>query len=195
MIGIIGYRLVEMGLIGDAAAELAQDSEKIMPVMVVTLLNPILAGILLSGAVSAMMSTASSQLMVASSAISEDMFANLKPQVVSEKRMLRINKWLTLLVGLFAFILAISMEDTVYGLVSYAWSGIGAAFGPAILLMLFWKKFSRHGVYASLIVGTFAAVLWKTFWGDYTGVSERLASFLLAFLAAVIFSIVYPEQK
>jgi len=195
MIGIIGYRLVEMGFIGDAAAELAQDSEKILPVMVVTLLNPILAGILLSGAVSAMMSTASSQLMVASSAISEDMFANLNRQAVSEKKMLRINKWLTLLVGLFAFILAISMEDTVYGLVSYAWSGIGAAFGPAILLMLFWKKFSRHGVYASLIVGTVSAVLWKTFFVDYTDISERLASFVIAFIAAVVFSIVYPEQK
>ncbi|WP_163718426.1 sodium/proline symporter [Mangrovibacterium lignilyticum] len=195
LIGIIGYRLVQMGLVGDAAAELAQDSEKILPVMVVTLLNPILAGILLSGAVSAMMSTASSQLMVASSAISEDLFANLSYRQMSEKRMLRLNKWLTLLVGLFAFLLAISMEDTVYGLVSYAWSGIGAAFGPAVLLLLFWKRFSRSGVYGSLITGTVSAVVWKTFFADPTGISERLASYVLAFTAALVFSILFPEKE
>ena len=194
LIGIIGFRLVQMGLVGDAAQELAKDSEKILPVMVVTLLNPILAGVLLSGAVSAMMSTASSQLMVASSAISEDLFANLSQKQLSEKRMLQINRWLTLLVGLFAFLLAISMEDTVYGLVSYAWSGIGAAFGPAILLLLFWKRFSRVGLYASLVIGTISAVIWKTFLADVTGVSERLASYLLAFVCALIFSILFPEK-
>ncbi|RKD86190.1 sodium/proline symporter [Mangrovibacterium diazotrophicum] len=195
LIGIIGFRLVQMGLVGDSAAALADDSEKILPVMVVTLLNPILAGILLSGAVSAMMSTASSQLMVASSAISEDLFANLSQKQLDEKRMLRINKWLTLLVGLFAFLLAISMEDTVYGLVSYAWSGIGAAFGPAVLMLLFWKRFSRAGLYASLITGTVSAVVWKTFLGDITGVSERLASYVLAFICALFFSILFPEKK
>jgi sodium/proline symporter len=74
MIGIIGYKLVQAGALGDAAASVATDSEKIMPAMVMTLLNPILAGILLSGAVSAMMSTASSQLMVVSSSMTEDVY-------------------------------------------------------------------------------------------------------------------------
>lgn len=195
LIGLIGYRLVQAGLLGDVTAKLANDAEKIMPVMVVTLLNPILAGILLSGAVSAMMSTASSQLMVASSAISEDLYSNVSSRKMNERKMLRFNKWLTLLVGFVAFILAVSMEDTVYGLVSYAWSGIGASFGPAVVLMLFWKRFSRAGVYASLITGTISSVVWKTFLVDLTGVSERLSSYLLAFAAAVLFSLLFPEKE
>lgn len=109
--------------------------------------------------------------------------------------MLRLNRLLTLAVGFVAFILAISMEDTVYGLVSYAWSGIGASFGPAIVLLLFWKRFSRAGIYASLLTGTVSAVVWKTFLLAPTGISERLASYILAFSAAVLFSLLFPEKK
>lgn len=195
MIGIIGYKLVQVGAIGDAAAIVATDSEKIMPVMVMTLLNPILAGILLSGAVSAMMSTASSQLMVVSSSMTEDIYLHVAKKKISEKRMLRLNKMLTLLVGLVGFLLAISMKDTVYGLVSYAWSGIGASFGPAIVLLIFWKRLSRAGIFASLITGTLSAVIWKTWLLEPTGISERLASYLLAFGMAVLFSLVFPEKK
>ncbi len=195
LIGIIGYKLVQAGLLGEAAASVSNDAEKIMPVMVMTLLNPILAGILLSGAVSAMMSTASSQLMVVSSSMTEDFYLHVTKKKISEKRILNLNKLLTLGVGLVGFLLAITMEDTVYGLVSYAWSGIGASFGPAIVLLVFWKKLSRAGVFASLITGTVTAVVWKTWLVDVTGISERLASYVLAFLLAVVFSLLFPERK
>lgn len=194
MIGIIGYKLVQAGLLGDAASSVANDSEKIMPILVMTLLNPILAGILLSGAVSAMMSTASSQLMVVSSSMTEDFYAHLAKKKIAEKRMLFLNRILTLVVGLVGFLLAITMKDTVYGLVSYAWSGIGASFGPAIVLLIFWKKLSRAGVFASLITGTLSAVIWKTWLVEPTGISERLASYLLATLMAVLFSYIIPEK-
>lgn len=195
MIGIIGYKLVQAGALGEAAAIVASDSEKIMPVMVMTLLNPILAGILLSGAVSAMMSTASSQLMVVSSSMTEDFYLHVTKKKIEEKRMLFLNKMLTLLVGILGFLLALSMEDTVYGLVSYAWSGIGASFGPAIVLLIFWKRLSRAGVFASLITGTLSAVIWKTWLLEPTGISERLASYLLAFAMAVMFSLIFPEAS
>jgi len=195
MIGIIGYRLVQGGVLGEAAASVANDSEKIMPAMVMTLLHPILAGILLSGAVSAMMSTASSQLMVVSSSMTEDFYVHITKKKIEEKRMLFLNKILTLAVGLVGFLLAITMEDTVYGLVSYAWSGIGASFGPAIVLLIFWKKLSRAGVFASLITGTISAVVWKTWLVDPSGISERLASYILAFFMAILFSFIYPEKR
>jgi len=195
LIGIIGFNMVQAGLMGEGAAAIAADAEKVMPIMVITLVNPLLAGILLSGAVSAMMSTASSQLIVVSSSITEDIVTNLQRKQMPEGRMLFLNKVLTLMVGVVAFILVLTMEDTVYGLVSYAWSGIGASFGPAVLLLLFWKKFSRAGVYASLITGTLSAIVWKTWLADPTGISERLASYLLAFAAAVIFSLLFPERK
>jgi sodium/proline symporter len=194
-IGIIGYKLVQAGALGDAAASVAIDAEKIMPAMVMTLLNPILAGILLSGAVSAMMSTASSQLMVVSSSLTEDLYLQVTRRKVREKRLLILNKLLTLAVGLVGFLLAITMRDTVYGLVSYAWSGIGASFGPSIVLLVFWKRFSRTGVFASLTTGTISAVIWKTWVADSTGISERLASYLLALIAAIIFSLIFPEKR
>jgi sodium/proline symporter len=195
LIGLLGYQLVMAGVLGEESAKLAADAEKIMPVMVMTLFTPILAGILLSGAVSAMMSTASSQLMVCSSAMSEDLYEPMAKKKVTEKRMLWLNKLLTLLVGFFAFLLAISMEDTVYGLVSYAWSGIGASFGPAIVLLLFWKKMSRAGVFASLIGGTLSAIIWKTLLAVPTGISERLSSYVIAFGLAVVFSLLIPEKR
>jgi sodium/proline symporter len=195
LIGIIGFRLVQAGMMGEGAAVIAADSEKVMPIMVMTLLNPLLAGIILSGAVSAMMSTASSQLIVVSSSITEDLWSNISRRAIPEKRMLFLNKFLTLMVGVVAFLMVLTMEDTVYGLVSYAWSGIGASFGPAVILLLFWKKFSRAGVYASLITGTVSAIIWKTWLADPTGISERLASYLIAFTAAVLFSLLYPEKK
>ncbi|MBN1984920.1 MAG: sodium/proline symporter [Prolixibacteraceae bacterium] len=194
MIGIIGYKLVQAGALGAAAANVAGDAEKIMPAMVMTLLNPILAGILLSGAVSAMMSTASSQLMVVSSSMTEDFYMHVTKRKIKERRMLMLNKILTLVVGLVGFLLAIVMEDTVYGLVSYAWSGIGASFGPAIVLLIFWKKLSRAGVFASLITGTLSAVIWRTWLLEPTGISERLASYLLALFMAVLFSLIFPEK-
>ncbi len=195
MIGIIGYKLVQAGALGESASIIANDSEKIMPVMVMTLLNPILAGILLSGAVSAMMSTASSQLMVVSSSMTEDFYLQVTKRKIDEKRMLFLNRILTLVVGLVGFLLAITMKDTVYELVSYAWSGIGASFGPAVVLLIFWKRLSRAGIFASLITGTISAVIWKTWLLEPTGISERLASYLLAFAMAVIFSLILPEKK
>jgi len=195
MIGFIGYKLVQVGALGENAAIVAKDSEKILPVMVMTLLNPILAGILLSGAVSAMMSTASSQLMVVSSSMTEDLYLHITKKKIEERRLLFLNKILTLAVGVVGFLLAITMEDTVYGLVSYAWSGIGASFGPAIVLLIFWKRFSRAGAFASLVTGTLSAVIWKTWLVDITGVSERLASYLLAFSMAILFSLLFPERE
>ena len=195
MIGIAGYALVQAGALGNAAAGVAADSEKIMPVMVITLLNPLLAGILLSGAVSAMMSTASSQLIVVSSSMTEDLYLKVARKKIKERKLLFLNKVLTLGVGAVGFLMAIAMEDTVYGLVSYAWSGIGASFGPVVVLLLFWKRFSRAGATAGLITGTLSAVIWKTWLVAPTGISERLASYLLAFFMAVLFSLMFPENK
>jgi sodium/proline symporter len=195
LIGLFGLAFVKGGLLGGEEAKLAQDAEKILPVMVITLVNPILAGILLSGVISAMMSTASSEVTVSSAAMTEDIYSNLKKGPASPKKLLYLNRLLTLAVGVVAIILALTMQETVYSLVSYAWSGIGSSFGPALLLLLFWKKFSRAGVYASLATGTISTVVWKNLLEQPTGISERLASFICAFLMAVLFSLLIPEKK
>ncbi len=195
LIGLFGIAFVHSGLLGSEAGKLAQDTEKILPVMVVALVNPILAGVLLSGVISAMMSTASSELTVSSASITEDIYSNLSRKKQSAKKLLYLNQGMTFAVGAVAIVLAFVMQDTVYGLVSYAWSGIGSSFGPALLLLLFWKRFSRAGIFASLISGTLSTVIWKNFFEVQTGISERLASFIFAFLMAVLFSLLIPEKK
>ena len=195
LIGIIGFALVKAGAIGDVGAQLAQDGEKILPVMVLGLLSPIVGGILLSGAIAAMMSTADSELLVCSSAASEDVYGNIVKKKMSPAHMLLLTRLLTLAIGVMAFVFAWKMQDTVYGLVSYAWSGIGSSFGPALILLLFWKKFSRAGVIASLVSGSLGTILWKNFLTMPTGVSERLGSYALAFFFAILFSLLFPEKK
>lgn len=195
LIGLAGYALIKGGVAGVDVAKVANDSEQIMPVLVVGLMQPILAGILLSGAVSAMMSTASSELIVCSSSMSEDLYSNIAKNPMKGSKMLLFNKLLTLGVGVLAILLVIFMKDTVYSLVSYAWAGIGSSFGPALLLLLFWKRFSRAGLYASLICGTFGAIIWKMMLMEPTGISERLGSFVFAFVMAVVASLVWPEKK
>ena len=195
MIGLFGIAFVQQGYLGHESAKLAADSEKILPVMVMTLVNPILAGFLLSGVISAMMSTAATELTVSSASIEEDIVSKLRRAIMSNSQKLWLNKFLTLIVGLSAFILALTLTDTVYGLVSYAWSGIGSSFGPALLLVLFWKRVSRAGIYASLVCGTVGTIIWKNLFEADTGVSERLASFVFAFTMAVIFSLLWPEKR
>ncbi len=195
MIGFLGLVFFRSGYFGTETAKLAEDSEKILPVMVVMFVNPIIAGFLLSGVISAMMSTASTELTVSSASITEDIISNLRRSEVTSARKLWLNRVLTLTVGLVAILLALTMADTVYGLVSYAWSGIGSSFGPALLLLLFWKRLSRAGVIASLVSGTLSTIIWKNLFEASTGISERLTSFIFAFCMAVVFSLLWPEKQ
>jgi len=163
--------------------------------MILGLLSPIVAGILLSGAIAAMMSTADSELLVCSSAASEDVYVNIVRKKMSSANMLLLTRLLTLAIGVVAFVFAWKMQATVYSLVSYAWSGIGSSFGPALILLLFWKRLSRAGVMASLVSGSVGTILWKNFLTGPTGVSERLGSYALAFFLAILFSVLLPEKK
>lgn len=195
LVGLFGLAFVQAGFLGQEAGKLADDAEKILPVMVVTLVNPLLAGILLSGVISAMMSTASTELTVSSASITEDMISLARKQEIESGKKLWLNRIMTLVIGLTAILLALYMTDTVYGLVSYAWSGIGSSFGPALILVLFWKKFSKAGVFASLVSGTAGTIIWKTFFEESTGISERLTSFIFAFIMAVAFSLIFPKPE
>ena len=195
LIGLLGFAFVHSGYLGNEAGKLAQDAEKILPVMVVTLVNPLIAGVILSGVISAMMSTASTELTVSSASMTEDIISQASRREIEQRRRLWLNRLMTLAIGLVAIVLALYMTDTVYGLVSYAWSGIGSSFGPALLLLLFWKKFSKAGLFASLISGTTGTIIWKTFFEANTGISERLTSFVFSFVMAVLFSLIFPGNE
>ena len=170
----------------------AGDAEKVMPTMATLLLPGWLAGIIISGAVAAMMSTADSQLLVVSSAFSEDISRRILGRRLSPRGQVALSRLVVLLVGAAAFALALASGDTVYGLVSYAWSGLGASFGPVLLLLLYWKGFNRRGALASMVTGTLVTIIWKQWAPLDAALSHRLAAWVLALLAGVFAAQCWP---
>jgi len=96
-------------------------------------------------------------------------------------------------IGLFALLFALLWSDVVYNLVSYGWSGLAGAFAPSITLSLFWKRFSKAGVYASFIVGITTTVIWISLGLDVV-LTERIVSFVIPFVAAILASLAFPKK-
>ena len=173
------------------------DVEQAMPLLATELLPPIFAGILISGGVAAMMSTADSQLLVTTSAITEDFIHQFLGLNLSDKTFLLINRITIIILGIIAFCIAIFSEFTgknIFGVVSYAWSGLGSSFGPVLVLSLWWTKTTRKGVIAGLLVGFFSTIIWAN--TDLKLIiSERLVSFVFAFIVVVLVSYFDKEKS
>jgi len=167
------------------------DPEKIMPALANHLIHPWLAGVFISGAIAAMMSTADSQLLVATTVLTEDVTKRFVYPQATQQLLVRISRIVTVVIGLIAFYLAWQSKSLVFETVSYAWGGLGASFGPALLLTLWWKKTSRAGVLAGMLSGTFFTVVdpFKPW------ITARLSAFVLAFLAVLIFSVLMPDNE
>ena len=166
------------------------DVEQAMPLLAKELLPPILAGLLISGAVAAMMSTADSQLLVSTSAITEDFIHQYLGLSISNKTLLLINRITIIILGIIAFCIAIFSElsgKNIFGVVSYAWSGLGSSFGPVLVLSLWWPKTTRKGVIAGLLVGFFSTIIWANTELKFI-VSERFVSFAFAFVMVLLVS-------
>ena len=187
LIGLIGLALHGNGYYADV--------EEIMPHLATTLLPTWLAGIFISGAIAAMMSTADSQLLVITSSVIEDFYHKTLGKDVTEKRLLYLSRIITIVVGAIGFIIAISSENLIYELVSYAWAGLGSSFGPALLLILFWKKITSQGVIAGMLTGSISTVIWSNIDMLENIVSVRFVSFVLAISAIYIVSIMTQRKK
>lgn len=185
-----------LGLVGLALyGNVFDDVEKLMPYMATQLLPGWLAGIFISGAIAAMMSTADSQLLVTSSVLSEDVYRRFLHPRAGQARLVAVGRWITVGVGVLAFGMALSSQKLVFALVSFAWSGLGASFGPALLAALWWPKTSRAGVIAGMVTGTVVTVLWAKVPFLAALVTERVSSFALAALAVLVFSYWKPVKK
>lgn len=175
------------------AASTLQSPENIFMNLSVLLFNPWIAGILLSAVLAAVMSTLSCQLLVCSSALTEDLYRTfLRPQA-SQKELVIIGRMMVLLVAVIALLLAINPENSVLGLVSYAWAGFGAAFGPIIVMSLFWPRMTRNGALAGMVVGAATVLIWKHF--SFFGLYEIIPGFILALIAIVIFSLLDKQPS
>ncbi|MDP5274280.1 sodium/proline symporter PutP [Chengkuizengella sp. 2205SS18-9] len=137
------------------------DSETVFIEAANVLFHPVVSGFLLAAILSAIMSTIDSQLLVSSSAIAEDFYKVLIRPSASSKELIWVGRISVLIIALIAIFLAFDPESSVLDLVSYAWAGFGAAFGPIIILSLFWKRMTRNGALSGMIVGAATVVIWK----------------------------------
>ncbi|WP_322805126.1 sodium/proline symporter PutP [Vibrio alfacsensis] len=161
------------------------DGEKIFMLLVNTVFHPVIAGILLAAILAAVMSTADSQLLVSSSALAEDFYKQvIKPDASSEE-VVMIGRVGVIVISLIALFLAMTPDSSVLGLVSYAWAGFGAAFGPAVVLSLYWNGMNRNGALAGILVGGITIVVWKQLTGGWFDVYEIVPGIIFSTIAIV----------
>lgn len=156
---------------------------------------PFLSGLMLCAILAAIMSTADSQLLVTASAISEDVYRGVIKKDASDKSMLLVSRITVLAVSVIAFFIALDPNSSVMQLVSNAWAGFGAAFGPVVLLSLFWKRANRTGALCGMLAGGLTIILWDyipfggSTIGAMTGVYSLLPGFLIGLAAMIIGSL------
>ncbi len=162
------------------------DTEKVFMAMAAALLHPVVAGVCLAGILAAVMSTADSQLLVASSAVSEDLYRDLLRPDARPGELLWIGRFAVILIAIGAFLLALDPESKVLDLVAYAWAGFGASFGPTLLASLYWKRMSLAGAYAGILVGGITVVTWKSLSGGIFDLYEIVPGVLFSAIAVAV---------
>jgi sodium/proline symporter len=177
----------------ELAGEVGDNSERIFIELARLLFNPWVAGVLLSAILAAVMSTLSCQLLVCSSSLTEDFYRHFLRKAASQRELVWVGRAMVLLVAVVAIALAADPKSRVLGLVSYAWAGFGAAFGPVVIISLMWKGMSRYGALTGIITGAATVVIWKQL-SEKPGleamaqVYEIIPGFILAGLAIVLVS-------
>ncbi|MCE2596653.1 sodium/proline symporter PutP [Motilimonas cestriensis] len=189
LVGLVGLVYVNSGTI-----ELA-DGEKIFMILVNAMFHPVIAGILLAAILAAIMSTADSQLLVSSSALAEDFYKQVVKQNASTEEIVKVGRFAVILISLIALALAMSPDSSVLGLVSYAWAGFGAAFGPALVLSLYWRRMNRNGALAGIIIGGVTIVIWKQLTGGWFDVYEIVPGVIFSTLAIIGVSLATAEPN
>jgi sodium/proline symporter len=173
------------------AGPVTENGERVFMELVKLMFNPWVAGIILSGVLAAVMSTLSAQLLVSSSALTQDFYKAFLRKGASQIELVWVGRAMVLLIALIAIGIASNPDSKVLGLVSYAWAGFGAAFGPVVLISLVWKRMTRNGALAGMLVGAITVVVWKQFIG--LGLYEIIPGFILASIAIYVVSIMGKE--
>lgn len=220
VVGVAALRETVANLPGTIFGETLVGKEHLLPVCAKAFLSggiwPLLAGIMISGAIAAMMSTADSQLLVTTSALTEDIFRKIlykkgiennwrwikkfflnkdgtpNSKEIVAKKFLKLSRFFTLLIGVFAFGFALT-AGSVFDTVLHAWSGLGAAFGPVLLISLWWKKMTRRAAIFGILSGFGLVVWWNMFpvLKEITKLgNDIIPAFIVSFLGIIIFSLI-----
>jgi sodium/proline symporter len=180
-VGMVGRVFLRETLQGTA-------SETVFIVMTDRIFTSFFAGLVFSAVLAAIMSTASAQLLVTSSAVSQDLYKALIHKKAGEQELLRVSRWAVIMVAVIAVVLGANPENRVLDLVAYAWAGFGAAFGPAILVSLYWKRMTGNGALAGIVAGGITVLVWKQF--GWFGLYEIVPGFVLSMIAILVVSLI-----
>ncbi len=192
LMGIFAFpALSEVGMLSAVA-----DPERLYLVVSEVFFQPVVTGLLLTGVIAAIMSTADSQLLLASAIATDDLpFIKNFAYTIKTHARVWLGRFLLLVIGVIAAALSIFNPESVFTLVSYAWGGMGAAFGPVTILTLYWRRLNFWGALASIIVGTASASAWGAFSGGPWGILDAepaTPGFVAATVAAIVVTILTP---
>jgi SSS family solute:Na+ symporter len=159
--------------------------------------GPVIYGLLIGGIFAAILSTADSQLLVVVSTFVRDIYEKIicKDAVPDEAHRIKLSRIVVGLAGVAAMALAYFMKDTIFWFVLFAWAGMGAAFGPAVILSLYWKKTTRWGIVAGMVTGTLVTIGWKILLRESTGIYEIYPALFTSTLMVVGVSLLYWKIK
>lgn len=179
LVGMVGRAYLTDVLSGGSA-------ETVFLVMTGELFSPFFAGVVFSAVFAAIMSTASSQLLVAASAFAQDFYSTILRKDAAGGELVWVGRISVLAVAALAIFLALTPDSLILDIVAYAWAGFGAAFGPALLASLYWRRTTRNGALAGIVTGGLTVLIWKQL--DFLGLYEIIPGFFLSLAAIYIVS-------
>ncbi|MDL5037333.1 sodium/proline symporter PutP [Comamonas sp. Y6] len=177
----------------DLAAGVNANSENVFLEVAKLLFNPWISGVLLAAVLAAVMSTLSCQLLVCSSALTQDIYKAFLNKNASQKQLVWFGRAMVFAIAVIAIIIAQDPKAKVLGMVSNAWAGFGAAFGPLVLLSLLWGRMTRNGALAGMVVGALTVLVWQYF--QWLAIYEIIPGFVLSTLAIVVVSLLDKQPS
>lgn len=197
-IGIVG-RVYLLPDVLSGGAEEKVFINMIIKLFTVDMKAPIIAGIFLCGILAAIMSTADSQLLVSASSVAEDIVKGILKKDAKDETIFRISRITVFIIAILAYVIALDPSSSIMGLVSNAWAGLGAAFGPTVLLSLYWKRTNFYGAVAGIISGALTVVIWDYIplvngatLSSVTGLYSLAVGFAVSLVVIVIVSLTTP---
>ncbi len=185
-IGMIGRTLYPTDLLT------ASDAENVFILMATRLLPPVLAGCAMAGILAATISSSDSYLLIASSAVAKNIYGGLLKKEANDKQIMTVSRITLLVIAIIAVVIALDENSVIFKIVSFAWAGFGACFGPLMIFSLFWKRINKAGAIAGMVGGAGMVFLWKLVISKLGGVFaiyELLPAFIFSSLCIVVFSL------
>ncbi|MDO5574161.1 MAG: sodium/proline symporter PutP [bacterium] len=191
-IGIVGRALYPTAL------QTASDAENVFIVLGTSLLPPLLAGVIMAGILAATISSSDSYLLIAASALSKNIYQGIAKKDATDKQVMNMSKLTLVVICIIGVLIAMDENSVIFKIVSFAWAGFGATFGPVLLFSLFWKRINRTGAIAGMLSGGIMVFVWKLClkpMGGVWGIYELLPAFIISCIVILVVSLLTPAPS